>query len=289
VSVLLERDGDGSAIVSHYAVPVKPPTPVTPSPAATVVLLRDRRAGGVDVLMMQRHQKSKFAAGDFVFPGGKIEADDNPADAVAWCAGLDVKRAARLLNLEDAPATALGFWIGAIRETFEEVGLLLVTGADGGPPRIDAARLAEYRRACQADNRAFWEMVRAERLSLATDRLVYFAHWITPADLPLRFDTRFFAAPAPEGQEPTGDEHEVTALRWLAPREALDAQKRGEISLRFPTMRNLMLFEDASSTLDALRRLEGREVRPIQPRVIVVDGQRRPVIPGDPLYPPDAS
>jgi 8-oxo-dGTP pyrophosphatase MutT (NUDIX family) len=269
--------------MSDYAVPVKPETPVIPSPAATVVLLRDRAAGGVDVLMMQRHRKSKFAAGDFVFPGGKVETDDNPPDAIAWCRGLDLASAARVLDLEATPSTALGYWIGVIRETFEEVGLLLATGAGGGVPGIDAERLAGYRRACQADNRAFWTMVRAERLTLATDRLVYFAHWITPADLPLRFDTRFFAAPAPPG-EATGDEHEVTALRWLTPREALDAQARGEISLRFPTMRNLALFEGAASTAEALRRLDGRSVRPIQPRVVVIDGVRRPVIPGDPEY-----
>jgi 8-oxo-dGTP pyrophosphatase MutT (NUDIX family) len=269
--------------MSDYAVPVKPTTPVTPSPAATVVLLRDRDAGGVEVLMIQRHQKSKFAAGDFVFPGGKVEVDDNPPDAVQWCQDLDLARAARVLGLDSAPSTALGYWIGAIRETFEEVGLLLATGAKGGVPPIDAARLAEYRRACQVDNRAFWTMVRAERLTLATDRLVYFAHWITPADLPLRFDTRFFAAPAPPG-EATGDEHEVTALRWLAPREALEAQRRGEISLRFPTVRNLMLFESATSAADALRGLAGRAVRPIQPRVILVGGVRTPVIPGDAGY-----
>jgi 8-oxo-dGTP pyrophosphatase MutT (NUDIX family) len=271
-------------IVSHYLVSVKPPTPVTPSPAATVVLLRDRAADAIEVLMMQRHQKSKFAAGDFVFPGGKVEADDNPADAVAWCRGLDLEKAASVLGLESSPATALGYWVGAIRETFEEVGVLLATDADGRPPRLDAARVAEYRRACQTDNRAFWTMVRAEKLMLATDRLVYFAHWVTPSDLPLRFDTRFFAAPAPQGQEPIGDEHEVIGLRWLSPREALDAHAGGEISLRYPTIRNLMLFEDAPSTEEALRRLQGRVVTVIQPRVVIVDGKRKPVIPGDPGY-----
>ena len=181
---------------------------------------------------MRRHMKSKFAAGDFVFPGGKIEADDNPEDAPRWCRDLDVKDAARRLALEDAPRTAVGFWIGAIRETFEEAGLLLAVGADGHEPDVASPRFAEYRRACQRDNPAFWTMVRTERLTLATDRLVYFAHWITPEEQPLRFDTRFFAAPAPPGQEAIGDDFEMTDLRWLTPAEAVEAQRRGEISLQ---------------------------------------------------------
>jgi 8-oxo-dGTP pyrophosphatase MutT (NUDIX family) len=268
--------------VSHYAVPVK--QPVVPSPAATLVLLRDRAAGGFEILLMQRHHASKFAAGDFVFPGGKLEVDDNPEDAVRWCAGLDLAGAARTLGLERAPETALAYWIGAIRETFEEAGVLLATAADGGPVRLPVARVAEYRRAIQTDNRAFWSMVKSEKLILATDRLVYFAHWVTPAGLPLRFDTRFFAAPMPEGQEARGDDHEMISLRWLAPREALDAHARGELSLRNPTVRNLMLL-DGDSTAAALARLHGREVTMIQPKVVFdADGKRRVFNPDDPGY-----
>jgi 8-oxo-dGTP pyrophosphatase MutT (NUDIX family) len=269
--------------VAHYAVPVK--QPVVPAPAATLVLLRDRPAGGFDVLLMQRHHKSKFAAGDFVFPGGKVEVDDNPDDAVRWCAGLDLAGAARTLGLEHAPATALGYWIGAIRETFEEAGVLLATCADGRPVALPAARVADYRRAVQADNRAFWAMIRDEKLRLATDRLVYFAHWITPDGLPLRFDTRFFAAPMPLGQDAVGDDHEMVSLRWLAPREALDAHARGELSLRNPTVRNLMLFDGSASTAEALGRLRGRRVQTIRPKVVVdASGARRVFNPGDPGY-----
>ena len=279
----LYRADNGASIVTHYAVAVKPP-PAIPSPAATLVLLRDRPGGGVECLLMRRHLKSKFAAGDFVFPGGKIEADDNPEDAVRWCRGLDVKDAARRLDLEAAPRTALGFWIGAIRETFEEAGLLLAVGADGGEVDVAAARFVEYRRACQTDNRAFWSMIRAERLLLATDRLVYFAHWITPEEQPLRFDTRFFAAPAPAGQRASGDDYEMTDLKWLTPPEADDAQQRGEISLRNPTVKNLLLFDGVADTTDALERLRDRPVTTIRPR-IVMDGDRRTILmPGDPGY-----
>ena len=269
--------------MSHYAVSVKPPI-VIPVPAATLVLLRDRAAGGFEILLMQRHAKSKFAAGDFVFPGGKLTREDNPPDAIRWCTGLDAAIAAKTLALE-ATELAVAHWIGVIRETFEEVGVLLATSATGGPARVSAATLSACRRACQADHRAFWELVKQEDLRLATDRLVYFAHWITPEGSPLRFDTRFFAAPMPADQTPTGDDKEVTDLQWLAPAEALDAQKRGEISLRNPTVRNLMLFVDATSGADALQRLRGRTITTIAPRVVFgPDGTRRILMPGDPDY-----
>ena len=269
--------------MAHYAVSVK--QPVVPVPAATLVLLRDRPAGSFEILLMQRHHKSKFAAGDFVFPGGKLEADDNPDDAVRWCAELDLATAARTLGLEDAPATALAYWIGAIRETFEEAGVLLATREDGGPVELPEARIADYRRAIQVDNRAFWAMVKEQRLRLATDRLVYFAHWITPVDMPLRFDTRFFAAPMPAGQRAVGDDHEMVSLRWLSPREALDAHARGGLPLRNPTVRNLMLFDGAASTAEALERLRGRTVTTIRPKVVIdATGQRRVFNPGDPGY-----
>src|SRR5256885_13375789 len=131
---------------------------------------------------------------------------------------------------------------------------------------------------------AFWTMLRAEGLTLATDRLVYFAHWITPEESPVRFDTRFFAAEAPAGQEAPVDGKEVIAVRWLGPREAIDAAARGEILLRNPTVSNLMLFEGAPSAAAALGRLVGRPVETIRPRVLEEGGRRRVLMPGDPGY-----
>jgi len=273
----------GRAIVAHYVVPVKP-APVTPVPAATLVLLRSRSAGAFEVLLIRRHSASKFAAGDFVFPGGKIESSDGPDDAAAWCRTLDAAQAARRLKLTSPPSAALGHWVGVIRETFEEVGILLAYASDGRPVRVESGRYADYRRACQADHRTFWEMLRAERLTLATDTLVYFAHWITPEIQPLRFDTRFFAAAMPEGQEAVADEREITEVRWLAPREAIDANVRGQLSLRNPTVKNLELFDGAPTVGAALERLNGRDVRTILPRVIIEGDKRRVLLPGEPGY-----
>jgi 8-oxo-dGTP pyrophosphatase MutT (NUDIX family) len=261
-------------------VPVKPPA--TPVPAATVVLVRDRPADGFELLLIQRHARSTFAAGDFVFPGGKIELSDNPDDAPRWCAGPDADEAAQLLGLD--PKTALAYWVGVIRETFEEVGILLARDASGFPARLDEAKLEAYRRACHVDHRAFWDMVQAERLTLATDGLVYFAHWITPEESPIRFDTRFFAAAVTPDERARADGHEIVDVRWLAPREALDAAARGKISLRNPTVRNIELFDGAAGAAEALARLAGRTITTIRPRVVTKDGVRQVLMPGDAGY-----
>ena len=259
------------------------PSPVVPAPAATIVLLRDRPAGGIEILLIQRHRASKFAAGDHVFPGGKIEVADHPDDVARWCADLDGDEAARVLGATDGTRTALAHFTGAIREAFEEVGVLLAVDATGRPPRVDPGKLAEYRRACQHDHRAFWDLIRAEHLTLMTDQLAYFAHWITPEENPLRFDVRFFAAPMPDGQNAEADEREIVGVRWLSPREAFDAQSRGEISLRRPTVANLRIFEAATSVADALASLAGRDIPTIRPRVITaIDRQQRALLPDDP-------
>jgi 8-oxo-dGTP pyrophosphatase MutT (NUDIX family) len=252
-----------------------------PHPAATLVLIRD--ADGVEVLLIQRHRASRFAGGDFVFAGGKIETDDNPADASAWCRDLTPESAARRLNLDD-PRQAVAYWTGAIREAFEEVGVLLAYGPNGALVKPDGAQYEEYRRACQEDNRAFWDMVRAEHLTLATDRLVYFAHWITPEESPVRFDTRFFAADMPPGQTAVADDREIIAVRWLTPAAALEARQRGEISLRFPTIKNLILLEGSASVVETLARLSEQTVETIRPRLVREGDAQRVLIPGDPEY-----
>src|SRR4029453_8000937 len=154
--------------------PPRMTTPAVPSAAATLVLVRDRHPSGVEVLLIQRHSKSKFAAGDYVFAGGKVETDDVPDDVEAFCRRLTARDAAARLGGALGPREALGYWGGAVREAFEEVGVLLAYGADGGFVSIthdNRERFDAYRSACQVANRAFFDMLRAERLTLATDRL----------------------------------------------------------------------------------------------------------------------
>ena len=131
-------------------------------------------------------------------------------------------------------------------------------------------------------------MLRAEQLVLATDRLSYFAHWITPEENPIRFDTRFFAAVAPTGQEAVADGHEIVSVRWHTADEALEAMRRKEISLRTPTIKNLEIVGAAAvagATASEVVALIGRrEVATIRPRVLTVDGRPVPVLPGDPRW-----
>lgn len=261
--------------------------PATPSPAATLVLLRDRPAGPAEILMIQRHGKSRFAAGDYVFAGGKVEADDIPDDVERFVRGLTPEAASARLGGDLGPRKALGYWVGAIREAFEEVGILLAYDRQGGLVRFtpeNRARFEAHRTACQAANPAFFTMLRAEDLTLATDRLTYFAHWITPEEQPLRFDTRFFAAATPP-QEPVVDGHEIVALRWMTPSEAMEAFKRKDITLRLPTIKNLELVQSGGTRAEEiLGALRGRVVPTIRPRVLQVDGKPVPVLPGDPRW-----
>ncbi|MGH7413202.1 MAG: NUDIX hydrolase [Candidatus Rokuibacteriota bacterium] len=261
--------------------------PAIPSPAATLVLLRDRSLDDAEILMIQRHRGSKFAAGDYVFAGGKVEADDIPDDVERFVRGLSPEEASARLGGDLAPRKALGYWVGAIREAFEEVGMLLAYDRGGELVRFtpeNRERFGAHRTACQTANPAFFTMLRAEGLTLATDRLTYFAHWITPEEQPLRFDTRFFAAEAP-AQEQAVDGHEIVALCWMTPPEALEAFRRRDITLRLPTIKNLELVQGGGArTADILAALRGRAVPTIRPRVLQVDGKPVPVLPGDPRW-----
>jgi 8-oxo-dGTP pyrophosphatase MutT (NUDIX family) len=262
--------------------------PAIPAPAATLVLLRDRPAGPAEILLIQRHGRSKFAAGDHVFAGGKVEADDIPDDVERFCPALRPEQARARLGGDLTARQALGYWVGAIREAFEEVGVLLAYDGGGAFVRFtpeNHARFAAHRAACQKANPAFFVMLREEGLTLATERLTYFAHWITPEEQPLRFDTRFFAAEAPDGQEPEVDGHEIVALRWSTPAEAFAALRGKEITLRLPTIKNLELLQGAGTrSAEILSGLRDRAVPTIRPRVLQVDGKPLAVLPGDPRW-----
>ncbi len=270
---------------------MSPAAPVKPVPAATLALLRDGADGQVETLLIQRHAGSRFAGGDFVFAGGKVEAGDLPEDVERLCVGLDGRQAAALLGDGLAPRTALAYWVGAVRETFEEVGILLAYGPDGALVRLDAEsrrRFETHRRACQADNAAFFAMLRDERLTVATDRLAYFAHWITPEESPRRFDTRFFAAVAPPDQPAEADGDEIVDVRWFTPAAALAAFRHRQISLRTPTLKNLELLQSlvaaGAAAAGVVATLRGRLVAMIRPRILTVDGVPTPVLPGDPRW-----
>jgi 8-oxo-dGTP pyrophosphatase MutT (NUDIX family) len=251
-------------------------------PAATVVLVRDA-AHGVEVLMLQRNLSSGFMPGMFLFPGGALDPIDQTTEVLSRCCGLTEDSACTTLSLESG---GLAYWAAAIRESFEEAGVLLAYDAQGtlvnpGAP-AHASRYDVYRRRLNAGEQNFGEMLVHEGLSLATDRLTYFSHWITPVSAPRRYDTRFFAALAPPGQEALPDQVEAIHHVWVDPRRALERYRAGEYKMRTPTLRTLERlspYERAETMIEALR------AEPVGPAIlprIGPNGER--LLPGDPGY-----
>lgn len=197
-------------------------------PASTIMLLRDS-ARGLEVFMLVRHQGIDAFSGALVFPGGKVDVEDREGRDV--CRGVD--------DLDDA---ALAFRVAAIREAFEECGVLLARPSGIGRT-VDAERLrgleATYRQALVADEIGMPELCRREGLELATDLLLPYAHWITPPAAPKRFDTHFYLAPAPSDQVALHDGEESTDSAWVRPDDALRQAQDGTRTIVFPTQMNL--------------------------------------------------
>lgn len=254
---------------------------VAPQPAATLALVRDAPQG-LEVLLLQRSFRSGFMPGVHVFPGGVLDEADRSPQLYALCAGLDDAAASRRLGIERG---GLAYWIAAIREAFEEAGVLLAYGPHGGfvePSGPARRRFLACRRAEPGAHPGFSALLAAERLRLATDRLVYFSHWITPLRAPRRYDTRFFFAELPPGERAAPDGRETVAHAWLRPAEALARCARGRIRLRTPTLKTLELFAGFATSEELAAALRARcEIPAILPR-IARDG--RTLLPGEPGY-----
>ena len=232
--------------------------------------------------MMQRSLSSGFMPGVHVFPGGGLDDADHDAELHAMCVGIDDTAASRTLGIERG---GLAYWIAAIREAFEEAGILLAYDAGGGMVALTGMteqRFRAHRRALHEGASGLAEIARSENLRLATDRLLYFSHWITPVGAARRYDTRFFLAVAPQEQEAAHDNLEAIAHVWMRPAEALERRGRDEIKMRTPTIKTLELFAGYASTAALAAALSAtREVPEMLPRVSR-DG--RTLLPGDPGY-----
>jgi 8-oxo-dGTP pyrophosphatase MutT (NUDIX family) len=254
--------------------------------AATVMLVRDG-AGGLEVFMVRRNLRSDFIGGAYVFPGGAVDPADRHADLEAVCAGRTDAEASAALGI---PSGGLAFWVAAIRECFEEAGVLLAYDAGGDVVRLDdpatEARFAAHRADVDAGRRRLVEICTEESLRLAVDALHYFSHWITPVGPPRRYDTRFFVAAAPAAQVPLHDDGETVASTWIGPAAALRRHRDGDFDLILPTIRNLSAltrFGSAAELLAAAAAID--DVPTIQPRVVVEEGGGvRILLPGDSGY-----
>jgi 8-oxo-dGTP pyrophosphatase MutT (NUDIX family) len=247
-----------------------PSEPVPIRPAATIMLVRDEPQ--FEVLMVKRHHQIDFASGALVFPGGKTHAGDHdPAwseRTVGWT-GLDGEQ--RALR------------VAAVREVYEEAGILLARERDGQPFHGDD-RAHAAREAIAKDDRAFIDLVGELDVKLDLDALTVFARWITPNMMPKRFDTWFYLARANSDQLAACDGWETVDVEWIAPAEAIRLAAAGERTVIFPTRMNLQLLAEAGSGLDAIERANGRTLVTVEPMVERRETGPVLVIPGNAGY-----
>jgi glyoxylase-like metal-dependent hydrolase (beta-lactamase superfamily II)/8-oxo-dGTP pyrophosphatase MutT (NUDIX family) len=247
--------------------------------AATVVVLR-RADTGMQVLLMRRApREGDIHSGASVFPGGLLDEADTEGSAL--CSGLDDTQASARLGL---PSGGLAYWFAAMRECFEEAGLLYASARDRS--HLDAAQLAQIAAQRAALNRrelTMAEICKRFVIHLAADRIAYLDHWLTPPGVPKRYDTRFFVAEAPELQVATQDDHETDAQQWLTPAEGLERRK--ELKLAPPTYKILELLQrlgDVDAVLSHARSLA--TVPCTMPRLATGSKGLRPVMPDEPPY-----
>ncbi len=233
-------------------------SPSKPLPSSTILLLRDGDSG-LEVFMVKRHHQIDFASGALVFPGGKLtEGDADPAlkDLSTGAAGLD--------------DSALHYRVGGIREAFEECGVLLAREA-GSDMLLSGERTLEISgRHCEdllKGRTSMAELARAERLTLAVDTLVPFAHWITPVGMPKRFDTHFFLAPVPSAQAAVHDGSESVDSVWVTPAEAIAEADAGRMTLVFATRLNVLKLGRARTVAEAMVNARAEKVVTVLPEV----------------------
>lgn len=243
-------------------------TAATPLPSSTVILLRDepRGDGPFSVLLLERHGSIAFP-GAHAFPGGVLEA----GDAAAPGATLPATQQWAPAGEGDRPPDALLYWVAAVRELFEEVGILFAAHQD----HLVAGPLAPDLQALRARLHAgapFAGLLAEAGFVAATDRLLYFARWITPVANPRRWDTRFLVGRVPPGQEPVVDGTETVSCGWFTPRAALAAYEAGRIQLIPPTVRTLDDLVRFDSVDAVLADAAGRVVRAVTPSIVQGDG-----------------
>ena len=256
-------------------------SPMQPRPASTLALLRDTDAG-TQVLMLQRTHKAVFMPGFYVFPGGAVDADDQRLAGRQTVHGHDAASANALLGVEEG---GLGYLVAALRESFEEAGLLLARDGGGAWLGADHPALAA-RHAVAAGEVALSSVCGEHGLTLALDRVAYLDHWVTPPGPPRRFDTRFFAAEAPPGQVPDHDGQETIDHCWLTPAEALRDRREGRREFATPTiavLRKLAEFQSVDAVL-AYAREQRPGTFPTRPWPALKRGETVYVEPGRPAY-----
>jgi len=265
--------------------------PVEPRDAATVMVLRPApgtvapaAAGrGVEVLMLRRTATMKFAPGAYVFPGGSVDPGDYGAE-IGWRGPSPEEFGARLGATAEV---ARALVCAAVRETFEESGVLLAGTQDGSIATPSGPSWEADRAALTAGTMTLGELFGRRGLVLRADLLVPWTRWITPEGESRRFDARFFAAALPDGQEPAGHAAESDHVAWVRPAAAIEAARSGEMSLLPPTASTLNDFASAVAAGGGIAGILGtsRTIVPVQPRLLLEDGEAWLDIPDEAGYP----
>jgi 8-oxo-dGTP pyrophosphatase MutT (NUDIX family) len=254
--------------------------------AATVILVRDGERG-LEVFMLKRSPQSDFVPGQFVFPGGAVDqADRDDPDLAAVCLGHDDVSASAVLSRDSG---GLAYWVAAVRECFEEAGVLLGRREGETIPFVDPVtveRFEQLRQQVYDGEIRLAEMCEAEDIQLDFSDLRYVSHWITPVGPPRRFDTRFFVAHAPDGQHPLHDGGETVESTWITPAEAMRQHQAGEFQMILPTVANLKPLLELDS-VDAVMAWADAlsDIPEILPAIVLgPDGERSVLLPGDEGY-----
>jgi 8-oxo-dGTP pyrophosphatase MutT (NUDIX family) len=247
-----------------------PQTPAPAHPSATIVIMREGK-GALEVLLLRRVRTAGFVPGAFVFPGGRVDHEDALPPLLERLDGLTREKAAARLGLApDADPPGVAYYIAAVREAFEETGLLVGRDRAGRPAPCAAGDpavgklLAELRE----DDDRFPSVLDRMGCRMDAGAIEYIGHWITPLVEPRRYDTRFFAAAVPAGQEARIHEAELSEAVWLTAAEALELNVRGGLPMIFPTIRTLESLLPYRAPRDVLDGFREREIPTILPKLV---------------------
>jgi len=249
-------------------------------PAATIVVIREQNEA-LEILMLRRSPDVSAASGAYVFPGGGVDDADAEVVARRLVSGRDDASADRRLALDRG---ALAYYCAALRELFEEAGILVAVDASGESLAPRGSELAGWREELARSKVSWSDLLAREGLRLAVGELHYMAHWVTPVTRPRRYDTRFFVARAPEGQLARADGVETTEHVWVTADEALRRFGTAEWNMLVPTVHTLAALAPMRRVEEVLRHVATSPVQRTQPREIERDGRVVVVVPGEEGY-----
>ena len=248
--------------------------PSVPVPAATVLVVRDNNEQ-IEVFMLKRASRTNFG-GAWVFPGGKLDADDRLKDIEDICFGLDDKEASKKLN---TPEGGIHYWIACIRECFEESGILLAYRKNGElvshTSDDESKNIKGYRKQLLNGEPVFLDMMKELNMQLATDQLAYISHWVTPEIEKKRYNTRFFIAKSP-AQKADHDGFEGVDSKWVNPEQALQDMKQGKFPIIMPTIKSLEFVANYKTTNELLELNKNntyKNIPTIEPKFIIENGK----------------